>query len=244
MLYSGVILKQATTALRLCLDNNLCQTIFLDLNGCSVCRTNSRQSNSQEFQPYSEHTEGKKHCFYSPLQGGRGRQKPPAPSWRPSLAHQHLQPSRPFPCKEPSASAWMGCPPFHNARTQNFMKRILNDHACITNPIDWYKYCTAWSELTDTFPWGWRLFCRNSLTSSSVSLCKVKKYHQSLCLDLFLRCWIVFYRMQIRPNQNICNSKTEKIPRSIGSWPSWSAPDRRGSTCWGLLGASFSRRPQ
>lgn len=36
MLYNGVILKQATTALRLCLDNSLCQTIFFDLNGCSV----------------------------------------------------------------------------------------------------------------------------------------------------------------------------------------------------------------
>lgn len=38
MLYSGVILKQATTALRLCLDSSLCHTIFLDLKGCSVCK--------------------------------------------------------------------------------------------------------------------------------------------------------------------------------------------------------------
>lgn len=36
MLYNGVILKHATTALRLCLDNSLCQTIFFDLKGCSV----------------------------------------------------------------------------------------------------------------------------------------------------------------------------------------------------------------
>lgn len=43
MLYSGVILKQATTALRLCLDNSLCHTIFLDLNGCSVYITESRK---------------------------------------------------------------------------------------------------------------------------------------------------------------------------------------------------------
>lgn len=36
MLYSGVILKQATTALRRCLDSSLCHTIFFDLKGCSV----------------------------------------------------------------------------------------------------------------------------------------------------------------------------------------------------------------
>ena len=42
MLYNGVILKQATTALRLCLDSSLCQTIFLDLYGCSVWREGNR----------------------------------------------------------------------------------------------------------------------------------------------------------------------------------------------------------
>ena len=36
-LYRGVILKQATTARRRCLDSSLCHTMFLDFSGCSVC---------------------------------------------------------------------------------------------------------------------------------------------------------------------------------------------------------------
>ncbi len=163
MLYSGVILKQATTALRRCLDRSLCHTIFLDLYGRSVWRK-TKKKNKKKWLNIEENKRVTCIC------GNRPHQLNVEENSRNFLNSLHNL----LRCISVFSFTW-GLLIQSHLPAHSWVLNLQTDRDVYTQTLILYLRCflhLAVSVLT--FPCRCRLFCRNSLTSSSVSFCNIQ----------------------------------------------------------------------